>query len=200
MSFLSLGLDWARDVHPLTVHAIWTDILGFFGSIGYIFSSALTLIVRDFLSESVFNVQIFTTGCLQICFPRQMSPESKSHGHATEKWVTNQTVVSNATSAGTSVDHRRITETGRSFPAYEPTFAHRQLERMPSLPAMVEEVTRPPESHTTIPMCEFPRMVLEPNRRKVEPEEEFEVPASPLSATGHRLARSLRSLSLKRKS
>ena len=117
--------------------------------------------------------------------------------HTTEKWTTNQTVPSNLTSVGTTVDYGQVIESGRSFPVYEPTFSHR---RMPSLPAMVEEVTRPPESHTSTPVCEIPPIVLEPNRRKVEPEEELEEPTSPLSATGQKLARTFRSLSLKRKS
>lgn len=136
-------------------------------------------------------------GCLQICFPRQVGFQSKSPIQPAERWNANQTVVSNVTSPDTSVDYGEIVEIARSFPVYEPTFARRQ---MPSLPAMVEEVTRPPESHTRAPMREFPSMVLEPNRRKVEPVEEIEEPTSPLSATSQKLARSFRSLSVKRKS
>lgn len=51
-SFLALGLDWTRDVHPLTVHAIWTDLLGYIGSMGYVASSALTLTVRDVFDQA----------------------------------------------------------------------------------------------------------------------------------------------------
>lgn len=47
VSFFALGLDWVRDVHPLTGSPFWTDLLGYLGSIGYIASSALTLAVRD---------------------------------------------------------------------------------------------------------------------------------------------------------
>jgi len=58
-----------QDAHPLTVHAFWTDTLGFFGSVGYISSSALTLTVRDVLSEVIFNVQMFTAGVLTDLLP-----------------------------------------------------------------------------------------------------------------------------------
>lgn len=125
-----------------------------------------------------------------------MDPQSKLPNHTAGKWATDQTVTSNSISV--SVDHRQIdADIGCAFSVYEPTFA---LRHMPSLPAMVEEVTRPPKSHTSSPICELPLMVLEPNRRRVEPEEEFEELASPLSATSQRLTSTFRSLSLKHKS
>ena len=71
---------------------------------------------------------------------------------------------------------------------------------MPSLPAVMEQITWPPGTHTSIPIGKLPPVVLEPNRRKVEPEEELEESVSPLSATSQRLMRKFESLSLKYKS
>lgn len=47
---------------------------------------------------------------------------------------------------------------------------------VPSLPALVEEMTWSPGSRTDTPICELSPMVLEPNRRRVESERELEEP------------------------
>jgi len=84
-SFLLLGLDWTREVHPLTTNAFWTDVLGLFGSIGYVSSSVLTLPVRDVLSESVTSVRLFTIGAFTDLLPStNESPIKATHQHSRE--------------------------------------------------------------------------------------------------------------------
>lgn len=175
VSFFALGLDWARDVRPLIGSAFWTDLLGYLGSFGYIASSALTL---------------------AICFPRPTVPLSMSLPHtSTEKLTTYQTIGSKTTGPGTSVDQGRILEICRPSPANAPnTKAPRPL---PSLPVMRVRTMRPTEPHSCIPIGELPPLVLEPNRRKVEPEEELEESTSPLSVTSQKLAQTIQSLSPK---
>lgn len=190
-SFLSLGVDWARENHPLTTHAAWSDFLGFLGSMGYVSSSALTLAVCNVLSELTTIVQIFALGRLQICFPQLTNTGPKSLTCTSiDKFTTTQTSASSATCPSTSVDHSQIIEIGRSVTPHEPSGC------MPSLPTMVVEVA---QSQANLPVCRPPPIVLEPNRRRVDPEEEFEVPSSPPSARSHKLAGVFRSLSSKRK-
>src|SRR5258708_893458 len=114
----------------------------------------------------------------------------------TRKWNTNGTIGSDTGGAGTWADHGEILEIGRSYPADGPTLTNRH---MPSLSAVVEQVVRSTEPHSRIPISELPPLVLEPNRRRVDPEEleEVEEPTSPLLVTGQKLARTIRSLSMK---
>jgi len=174
VSFLLLGLDWARGVHPLTVHAFWTDMLGYLGSIGYTISLALTLTIHS---------------------PRPTVPQSTSFAHATEKWFPGQAIGLRAAGVGTWANQGPVLEIGRSRPVNEPTFTHRHV---PSLPAMVEQVGWSTEHHSSIPVGNLPPLALEPNRRRVEPEEELEEPTSPLLATSQKLAKTIRSLPPKR--
>ena len=166
------------------MHATWSDFLGFFGSIGYVSSSVLTLTVRGVLSESF---KYSRWGRLQICFPQPTSARSKLSARTViEKFTTSNTVASSVNCASTSVGHDQVIEIGRSFPTYEPT------GRTPSFPAMVEEVARPQPS---VLAYEPSLTVLEPNRRRIDPEEEFGEPSSPLSVRSQRLAGVFRSLS-----
>jgi hypothetical protein len=116
--------------------------------------------------------------------------------YATEKWTTGDTIGSDAHGVGTSADQGEILEIGPSCPVEELTFTHR---RMLPLSTIVEQVLqRSAEPHSFIPIGELPPLVLEPNRRKVESEEEVEEPTSPLLVNGGRkLARAVRSLSMK---
>lgn len=113
----------------------------------------------------------------------------------TEKWVTSHTIGSDANDACSWIDQGQILDIGRSHPADASTFTH---GHMPPLSAMVERVVRPKEPHSCIPIGELPPLVLAPNRRKVEPEEEVEEPVSPFLVTSQKLAKTMRSLSLKR--
>ena len=116
--------------------------------------------------------------------------------NTTGKWSTGGTVGSDTGCASTWVDQGEILEIGRSCPADEPTLTNRH---MPSLSTIVEQVVRSTEPHSRIPISELPPLVLEPNRRKEEPEEEeVDEPTSPLLATGQKLAKTIRSLSMKR--
>lgn len=174
LSFFGLGLDWARDVRPLKGSAFWTDLLGYLGSIGYMASSALTL---------------------AICFPRPTVPLPLAVPFprgSTEKLITDQTIGSKTTGPGTPVDQGRTLEICRPSPANAPnTKAPRPL---PSPPGMA---VRPTEPHSCIPIGALPSLVLEPNRRKVEPEEEREESTSPLSVTSQKLTQAIQSLSPK---
>lgn len=96
---------------------------------------------------------------------------------------------------GPWVCQTQVLDIGPSRPVDEPTFTH---GHMTPLAAVVEQVVRRAEPHSCIPIGELPPLVLEPNRRKVEPEEEVEEPTSPLTVTGQKLVKTIRSLSLKR--
>lgn len=176
VSFFVLGVDWVRDARPSTGSALWTDLLGYFGSIGYIISLALTLV---------------------ICFPRPTVHLAVSSAHTpSEKWPTGQDTGSKATTGpSTPVDQERILEIGRPSPVNAPKRSGPRP--LPSLPVMTERAARPTVPHSRIPVGELPPLVLEPNRRKVEPEEEPEESTSPLTVTSRKLARTIRSLSLK---
>lgn len=74
---------------------------------------------------------------------------------------------------------------------------------VPSLPARMppaEQGARQTVPHSRVLAGELPPLVLEPNRRQVEPGEALEPaePISPLQATGQKLVGVIRSLSLKR--
>lgn len=58
-----------QDVQHLTIDPFWTDVLGLFGTIGYVSSSLLTLVVRGITSESISGAQIFTTGLFTDLLP-----------------------------------------------------------------------------------------------------------------------------------
>jgi hypothetical protein len=73
-SFLALGLDWTRDAHPLTAHAIWTDMLGYIGSMGYVASSALTLTVLDAWFQSISGIRRLMSGFLPDLLPSADCP------------------------------------------------------------------------------------------------------------------------------
>lgn len=133
--------------------------------------------------------------CFQIHCPRPTVPQSTPFAYTTEKWSLGQAIGLRAASAGTRANQGQVLEIGCSHPVDEPTFTRRHI---PSLPAMVEQVAWSTEPHSSIPIGELPPLVLEPNRRRVEPEEELEEPTSPLLATTQKLAKTIRSLSLKR--
>lgn len=131
----------------------------------------------------------------QICFPRPTVPLSMTFACVTEKWATSPSIYSDANGAGTWADQGQILEIGRPCPLDGPTFPRKY---MPPLSAIVEQMVRPTEPRSSIPISELPPLVLEPNRRKVESEEEVDEPTSPLLATSQKLAKTIRSLSLKR--
>jgi hypothetical protein len=119
-----------------------------------------------------------------------------SPAHSTEKWTNDDTIGTFTVSEETRPHQGRIFEIGRPYPVNELVVTRRPL---PSLPAMVEQVTRQTEPHSCIPIGDLPPLVLVPNRRKVDPEEELEESTvSSLVATSQRLAKTIRSLSLKR--
>lgn len=117
---------------------------------------------------------------------------------ATEKWSTpGDTIGSDTNSAGVWVDQGQVLEIGHPRPVDGP--APTRARHMPSLSAMMEQVVRPTEPHSPIPIGELPPLVLEPNRRRVEPEEEeVEEPVSPILVASQKLGKVIRSLSLKR--
>jgi hypothetical protein len=118
----------------------------------------------------------------------------------TGKWPTHKTIGSKVTGEGKGIDQGHFAELGRSDPDNSSTSTlNGHVLSLPAIPT-TEQGARQTVPHSRVLVGALPPLVLEPNRRPVELEEELEPgePISPLQATGQKLAGVIRSLSLKR--